>query len=94
VMVVRVPANAYQEPESSGLPGMGRYCPEQAWVFFGPVGTPLIAPRHGADVNISMTAGGQTVGRGALVWISGNAALVEQVLQRADWSVLRAVVAG
>jgi hypothetical protein len=94
LMVVRVPANAYQEPESSGLPGMGRYCPEQAWVFFGPVGTPLIAPRHGADVNISMTAGGQTVGRGALVWISGNAALVEQVLQRADWSVLRAVVAG
>ena len=45
-------------------------------------------------MNISMTAGGQTVGRGALVWISGNAALVEQVLQRADWSVLRAVVAG
>ena len=95
VMVVRVPANAYQEPESSGVPGMGRYCPEQAWVFFGPVGVPQITPRDGADVEISMTAGGRpSEGRGTLVWISGNAALVEQVLMQADWSVLRGLIAG
>ena len=92
---VRVPANAYQEPESSGLPGMGRYCPEQAWVFFGPVGAPQITRREGADVEISTTSGGPpSVGRGTLVWISGNAALVEQVLMQADWSVLRAIVEG
>ena len=42
-----------------------------------------------------MTAGGQTTaGRGTVVWISGNAALVEQVLTKADWSVLRALVEG
>ena len=96
LMVVRVAANAYLEPESSGLPGMGHYSPEQAWVFFGPVGTPVITRRDGADVDIEMTAGGQpSQGRhGAVVMISGNAGLVEQVLTQADWSVLRALAEG
>jgi len=93
LLVVRVAANAYQEPESSGLPGMGHYSPEQALVFLGPVGTPVITPREGAAVEISMTAGKQpaTGQHGTVVWISGNAALVEQVLRQADWSVLRAL---
>jgi hypothetical protein len=96
LMVVRVAANAYQEPESSGLPGMGRYCPEQAWVFFGQVGTPVITRRAGADVDISMTESGEASSRrrGSVVWISGNAGLVEQVLMQADWAVLRALVEG
>ena len=96
LLVVRVAANAYQEPESSGLPGMGHYSPEQALVFLGPVGTPVITPREGAAVEISMTAGKQpaTGQHGTVVWISGNAALVEQVLRQADWSVLRALVEG
>jgi hypothetical protein len=95
LLVVRVAANAYQEPESSGLPGMGHYSPEQALVFFGPVGTPVITPREGADVEISMTGGQPSAGRrGIVIWISGNAALVEQVLAQADWSVLRALVEG
>ena len=96
LLVVRVAANAYQEPESSGLPGMGHYSPEQALVFFGPVGTPVITPREGADVEIAMTAGGQpAAGRpGAVVWISGNAGLVDQVLTKGEWSVLRALVEG
>jgi hypothetical protein len=93
--VLRVPANAYQDQATDGLPGMAHYCPEQAWVFFGPVGTPVVAPRDGAEVDISVPAGGQTAAaRGTLVWISGNAALVEQVLTQADWSVLRALFAG
>ena len=96
LLVVRVPANAYQEPESSGLPGMGHYSPEQALVFFGPVGAPVITPRDGVDVDISMTAGTQSSSnrQGTVVWITGNAALVEQVLTRADWSVLRALAEG
>lgn len=95
-VVVRVPANAYQEEGDAGLPGMARYCPEQAWVFLGPVGTPVVTQREGADVDVSMTAAGQTAAgrRGTLVWISGNAALVEQVLTEADWSLLRALGEG
>ena len=94
-VVLRVPANAYQDQATGGLPGMAHYCPEQAWVFFGPVGTPVVAPRDGAEVDISVPAGGQTpAARGTLVWISGNGALVEQVLTQADWSVLRALFAG
>lgn len=96
VVVLRVPANAYLEEEVSGLPGAARYCPEQAWVFFGPVGAPDIKRLGGADVDVSLTGGGQAAagGRGTAVWISGNAALVEQVLTQADWSVLRALVEG
>ena len=54
------------------------------------------APRRRGRRDISMTAGGQpAAGRhGTVVWISGNAALVEQVLTKADWSVLRALVEG
>ena len=96
VVVVRVPANAYQEEESGGLPGMARYCPEQAWVFFGAVGAPEIRRLEGADVDVSLGGSGPPAAgqAGTVVWISGNAALVEQVLTQADWSVLRALVEG
>ena len=96
VVVVRVPANAYQEEEVDGLPGMARYCPEQAWVFFGPVGAPEIKRLAGADVDVSLTGAGQPAAGqpGTVVWISGNAALVEQVLTQAEWSVPRALAEG
>jgi hypothetical protein len=103
-VVVRVPANSYQEQEAGGLPGMARYCPEQAWVFLGAVGAPAIRRVEGADVEVVVprTAGaagaaGLPAGRAArslMVKISGNAGLVEQVLMKADWAVLRAVAEG
>ena len=78
------------------FPGMARYCPEQAWVFFGPVGSPAVKRLAGADVDVSLTGAGRpAVGQpGTVVWISGNAALVEQVLTQADSSVLRALAEG
>jgi hypothetical protein len=96
VVLVRVPANAYQEEEVDGLPGMARYCPEQAWVFFGAVGAPKIARLGGADVDVSLGDPGQAAAGqpGTVVWISGNASLVERVLTQADWSVLRALAEG
>jgi hypothetical protein len=42
-IVVRVAANAYEEPATGDLPGALHYCPEQAWVFFG-----AQAPRRSA----------------------------------------------
>jgi hypothetical protein len=94
--VVRVAANAFEERQAGDLPGMAHYCPEQAWVVFGPAGQPLIQPRDGAETDVSFpgSTAATPSGRLIVVSISGNAALVEQVVRQADWSVLRALTEG
>jgi hypothetical protein len=90
-VVVRLPANTYREPDTGGEPGALRYCPEQAWVYIGRVDTPVI-DRHGdlVTIEVSRTAG-DLESRPLVVWLSGNVELVDRVLQRASWSVLRAL---
>lgn len=90
--VLRVPASTYLEEGPDGVPGALRYAPEQAWILVGglaadpPSGPDAASP----DVTVS------PVDRrgGVLVWIRGNAELVEQIVTRGAWIRLRALFGG
>jgi len=87
---VRLPANTYVEADAGGVPGSAHYCPEQAWVFVGGL-IPSVGPgAHVPAFDISVSMSGGAGGRGVVVWIRGNARLVEQVLTRAVWAGLGA----
>jgi hypothetical protein len=91
--VVRVAANTYQEPAAAGAPAVTRFCPEQAWVFFGIAAPPLITATNDASATIS-AASAPGAARGVMLSISGNAELVGRVLQQADWKAFGARLAG
>lgn len=92
--VVRVPANVYRVVAEAGAATAEHYCPEQAWLLFGEAGPATITPRAGGpQVDVTVPVSAPSGGRGgAVVTMSGNPALVEQVLRKADWPVLRPVV--
>jgi hypothetical protein len=91
--ILRVAANAYRDAGASDDPGQARFCPEQAWVFFGELHPADITRTNETLVGISV---GTTVqaARGLVVSMRGNVELVERVLRQADWSLLRARLGG
>jgi hypothetical protein len=91
--VVRVPANMYQEAATADSPALTRYCPEQAWIFFGIAEPPSIAFGDDSAATVS-AAQAPGAARGVVVSISGNAELVDRVLQQSDWTAFRTRVAG
>lgn len=92
--VVRLPANTYLEAETADEPAALRFCPEQAWVFFGNLAAPTVSSEGpiGAAVSVTPAAGGSSPG--LVIAISGNAGLVDRVLREADWAALRARFGG
>lgn len=90
--VVRVTANTYQEAATADTPSLTRFCPEQVWIFFGVTAPPPIASTDAA-ATIS-AAHAPEAGRAVVVSISGNAELVNRVLQQSDWAAFRARIAG
>ena len=90
--VVRVPANTYVEDGPEGTPGTPRYGPEQAWVLVGGLEPRVRSdlPRPSSDVTVSVPPGAA----GVLVWIRGNADLVEKVVTEGQWSALLARIGG
>lgn len=90
--VVRVAANTYREGGGTDDPGQARFCPEQAWVFFGTLRAPELT--RGDENVVAVSVGSTDASRGLVVSISGNAELVDRVLQQADWALLRARLAG
>jgi hypothetical protein len=91
---VRMPANVYLERGPEGT-ASSRFCPEQAWVLFGALGTPAVHRIDAARVEVSVPAGGAPGVRGAaLVRVSGNPALVSRVLAEADWDAFRTLFGG
>jgi hypothetical protein len=91
--VLRVAANTFAEAAASDEPAATRFCPEQAWVFFGALRPAEMAREGESSVGMSVaaTAGG---GAGLVVTLSGNAELVDRVLQQANWALLRARFGG
>jgi hypothetical protein len=92
--VVRVASNVYREAAVGDEPGLARYCPGQAWVFFGAIDAPVVRRQDDGPVAVSVTRSGGSATRNLVIWITGNAELVDRVLQTADWSRLRAIVGG
>lgn len=93
--VIRVPAHVYAAPDGAAWPPGEHYRAEQAWLVFGEAGTATIVRRaDGLHVDVTVPVETSPGRGGALVEISGNPSLVEQALQKGDWSALRAVVGG
>jgi hypothetical protein len=92
-LIIRVAANSYRDAATPDGSGQAKFCPEQAWVFFGALRPADITradeTRVGASVGTVLPAS-----RGLVVTMSGNVELVDRVLRQADWSVLRARVGG
>jgi hypothetical protein len=89
--IVRVAANEYQEPGDGATPGTPRFCAEQAWVFVGPVAPPVVArtSERGATVSVARAPASGS-GQVVMITIRGNVELVDRVLHRANWALLRA----
>ena len=87
--VIRVAANEYQEPGESGAPAAARFCAEQAWLFFGPIGPPVVSRTNPHEAAIAVAgAAGAGAGKAILISLRGNVELVDRVLQRANWSLV------
>jgi hypothetical protein len=91
--VVRVPANTYLEPATADTPSLTRFCPEQAWIFFGATAPPAIASTDESTATVEAAPAPGT-GRIIVISITGNAELVDRVLQQSDWASFRARLAG
>ena len=89
--IIRVAANEYQAPGESGAPSTTRFCAEQAWLFFGPIGAPAVSRtnQHEAAIAVAGEAGAGW-GKAILVSLRGNVELVDRVLQRANWALVSA----
>jgi hypothetical protein len=92
-LIVRVAANTYFEAGTNGEPAAARFCPEQAWVFFGALRPAELARDSESAARVSV-AGAANGTLGLVVTLSGNAELVDRVLQQADWASLRARFGG
>lgn len=91
---VRVHANTYVEDGADGLPGTAHYCAEQAWIFIGAIGPHIGPASGGSQVDIDVSVRETSRRAGILVWIRGNADLVDQVVKRAAWAGLAARAGG
>jgi hypothetical protein len=91
--IVRVAANTYRDAGAPDAPGQTRFCPEQAWVFFGAL-RPADLTRAGETVVGISVGTAAEASRGLVVAISGNVELVDRVLRQADWALLRARLGG
>jgi hypothetical protein len=94
-VAVVVPANTYTEPGVNGELSRTRFAAAQARVYVGGVSPPVVRKRGDADrydVTVPL-ASGDTVGHRVAVTLSGNSTLVDQVLERADWARLQALLA-
>lgn len=90
-IVIRVPANVYARPVAPGEAESVHFAPAQARLAFGGFGPPEIRPVDGRDAfDVSIPRQGE--GRHVVVSLSGNATLLQDVLERADWSLIRALV--
>ena len=89
--IIRVAANEYQEPGESGAPSATRFCPEQAWLLFGPIGAPAVSRTNQHEAAIAVTGpAGAGSGKAILISLRGNVELVDRVLQRANWALVSA----
>lgn len=92
-IVVRLAAHTYQEPGLADGPSAIHFSPEQAWVYFGTQAPPTITFANDGSATIAVTMA-PGAARGVVVSISGNAGLVDRVLQQSNWRTFRARVEG
>ena len=88
--LARATAQVYDEP---GPDGEARYTPAQAWVILGEASARVAAGTDAPGFSLTVTPDA-AAGPAVLVHVSGNQALVEQVVSRANWAALAAALGG
>ncbi len=95
VAAISVPANVYRDGRDAAT--NERFCAAETHVFFGAVGRPEVHERSNVrfEVSATSTAPPEAVGvRSLVVTLRGNPQLIDQVVRRADWARLQALVTG
>ena len=88
-LVVRVAPNTYREQKSSADTPSMRYAPASARLYFGDVEPPTIRRVDELDrYEVTVPASP----RSAVVVLSGNQSLIADVIDRADWKKILAVL--
>lgn len=93
--LVRQKAHVFEEALEPGEPPQPRYAAEQAWVVLGDAAPPAAVRAGGSEVRLRLGArDGSSAAPLVVVTVTGNPALVDQVLQKANWAALKAVTGG
>lgn len=92
VAVVSVPANVYREGNAEE-----RFCQAERWVFFGAFAAPTVTRRGSTTFEVAAAptargAAGVSRIRTLALRLRGNESLMADVIRRADWSRVRALV--
>lgn len=91
-LVIRVAPNTYREQGSSADSPSLRFAPASARIYFGAVAPPVIRRVDGADRFEVAVPAPVASARSAVVVVSGNEALLADVLERADWTKILALL--
>lgn len=92
-LVVRVAPNTYRERRSSQEPPSQRFAAASARIYFGRFASPSIRRIDAEDrFEVVVSASPGTAARSALVIVTGNESLLTDVLERADWQKIRALI--
>ncbi len=88
VAVITVPSNVYRAKTPRG--SEERFCPAEAVVYFGTLGTPEVREQSesGFEVTTAATAAasGTAAVRTMAIRLRGNEVLIAEILRKADWN--------
>jgi hypothetical protein len=92
-LVVRVVPNTYRDRRSSQEPPSQRFAPATARIYFGRFASPSIRRVDGEDrFEVVVSAPPGTATRSVVVIVTGNESLLADVLERANWKRIRALI--
>lgn len=91
-LVIRVAPHTYREQGSSTDSPSLRFAPASARIYFGEVAPPVIRRVDGTDRFEVTLSAPMASAQSAVVVMSGNEALLADVLERADWAKILALL--
>jgi hypothetical protein len=95
IAALNVPANVYRDGRDAAT--NERFCAAETHVFFGAVAMPEVHKRSNIGFEMSAASAppaANTAGiRSVVVSLKGNPQLIDQIVKRADWTLVQALVA-
>lgn len=94
VAALSVPSHVYRD-RASKTPEEDRFCVAEAEVFFGAMAVPTVKRRSGANFEITASEATPPAAapiRTLVVRLRGNQELIDEIVRKADWSQVQALV--
>lgn len=92
IAALNVPANVYRDGRDAAT--NEKFCAAETHVFFGAIAMPEVHKR--SNIGFEMRAAGAVPAAGirsVVVSLKGNPQLIDQIVKRADWTLVQALVA-